>query len=108
MKCFYCREDSRTYKKKLALPQYKISGWDSKHNCQKKDRTYQYCEKEFIYPSILKRHLKLKNMCSKQISLANDRISLASDRVSQASDRISLTSNQISEKNMVPIWLTLV
>ena len=74
-----------------------------------------YCGREFQYPSILKRHIKLKNMCSKQISLASNQvnptsnqISLTSDRISLTSDRVSLASDQISKKNMVPIWLTLV
>ena len=83
------------------------------------DRTCQYCRNEFRYPSILKRHLKLKNMCSKQ--MANDRISLTSNQISPTSDQVSSTSNQInptsnrislitdqiSEKNIVPIRLTL-
>ena len=86
------------------------------------DRTCMYCEKEFTYPSILKRHLKLKNMCSEQSSQVNDRVSLVSDQISPTSDRVSsisdqisltsnqvsLTTDQISEKNMVPIRLTLV
>ena len=47
-------------------------------------------------------------MCSERASRISDRVSLASNLISQASDRISLTSNQISEKNIVPIRLTLV
>ena len=70
-----------------------------------------YCFKEFQYPSILKRHLRLKNMCSKQASQITGRISPTSDRISLASDRvsdkISLSSNWISKKDMVPIRLTL-
>ena len=79
------------------------------------DRTCQYCRKEFQYPSVLKHHLRLKNICSKQASQATDRVSqIASqanqttDRVSPVSDQASPTSNQISEKNMVPIRLTLI
>ena len=64
----------------------------------------QYCSKEFRYPSNLKRHLKLKNACSDKIS---SRVSLTSDRVSSASDRVNLASNRVSEKNMVPILLSL-
>ena len=80
-KCICCREDpSPRDKKKISLP----------------DRTCQYCGKEFSYPSILKRHLKLKNTCSNQISLATDQISPTSDRVSSTSGQISLTSSQIS------------
>ena len=79
------------------------------------DRICQYCSKEFHYPSVLKRHLRLKNMCSKQASQATDLVSQivsqanqttdrVSDRVSPASDRIS---DQINEKNTVPIRLIL-
>ena len=32
------------------------------------DRICQYCKQSFKYPSVLKRHLKLKNKCSKQYS----------------------------------------
>ena len=70
------------------------------------DRTCQYCGKEFRYPSILKRHLKLKNMCSEQSSQVNDRVSLISDRISPTSDRVSPTTNQIDKKT-VPIYLSL-
>ena len=45
-----------------------------------------YYSKKFQYPSILKRHLKLKNMCSKQI--ASDRVSPTCDQVSPANDQI--------------------
>ncbi|GBB96470.1 hypothetical protein RclHR1_27610001 [Rhizophagus clarus] len=92
-KCLYCGKTTRTCKKKLA------------------NRTCQYCFKEFCYPSILKHHLRLKNMCSKQASQTTDQISLASERVSPTSDQVNLASNQISdqfnEKNMVPIRLLL-
>ena len=75
-----------------------------------------YCEKEFKYQSVLKRHLRLKNICSKQASQATDQISQiasqanqttsrVSDRVSPASDQISY---QINEKNTVPIQLSLI
>ncbi|GES97909.1 hypothetical protein RCL_jg3673.t1 [Rhizophagus clarus] len=32
------------------------------------DRICQYCKQSFNYPSVLKRHLKLKNKCGKQFS----------------------------------------
>ena len=32
------------------------------------DRICQYCKQSFKYPSYLKKHLKLKNKCSKQYS----------------------------------------
>ena len=78
------------------------------------DRTCQYCKKEFHYPSVLKRHLRLKNMCSKQTSQANNQVNQIvnqanqkTNQTSQVTDQISLIINQISEKNMVPIWLIL-
>ena len=55
-----------------------------------------------IYPSILKHHLRLKNMCSKR---ANDQASWVSDQISQTSDRVS---DRVSEKNTVPVQLSLV
>src|SRR5215216_5869177 len=90
--CLYCREGIRTYKKKLD------------------DRTCMYCEKEFKYPSVLKRHLRLKNICSKQVSQATDQISQTASQANQTtgrvSNQVSLTSdqisNQINEKNTVP------
>jgi hypothetical protein len=74
-----------------------------------------YCGKEFKYPSVLKRHLRLKNICSKHASQATDQISQianqanqttgqVSDQVSPASDQIS---DQINEKNTIPIRLIL-
>jgi aminopeptidase-like protein len=32
------------------------------------DRICQYCKQSFKYPSVLRRHLKLKNKCGKQYS----------------------------------------
>jgi hypothetical protein len=32
------------------------------------DRLCQYCKQSFKYPSVLRRHLKLKNKCGKQYS----------------------------------------
>ena len=32
------------------------------------DRICQYCKQSFKYPSVLRRHLKLKNKCGKQFS----------------------------------------
>ena len=77
-----------------------------------------HCGKEFCYPSVLKRHLRLKNMCSKQANQETDRVSPTSDRVSPTSDRVSPTSDQVrpasnqisdqfNEKNTVPIRLSL-
>jgi hypothetical protein len=96
------------------------------------DRICQYCKKEFQYPSVLKRHLKLKNICSlalnknckkvdKQISPTSNRVSPTSNRVSPTSNRVSPTSNRVSPtsnrvsptsdqvniKNTVPIRLLL-
>ena len=82
------------------------------------DRICQYCKKEFQYPSVLKRHLKLKNICSlalnknckkvdKQISPTSNRVSPTSNRVSPTSNRVSPTSNQVNIKNTVPIRLLL-
>ena len=70
-----------------------------------------HCGKEFCYPSVFKRHLRLKNMCSKQANQETDRVSPTSDRVSPTSDQVRPASNQISdqfnEKNTVPIRLSL-
>jgi len=63
-----------------------------------------YCGKEFHYPSILKRHLRLKNMCSKRVSPTTDRVSPTSDRVSPTTDRVS---DQFNKQNTVPIHLSL-
>ena len=62
-----------------------------------------YCEKEFRYPSILKRHLKLKNMCSKQVNqiiLTTNQVSLTTNQISLSTNRVSLISDQ---KNTIPI-----
>ena len=73
-----------------------------------------YCEKEFRYPSILKRHLKLKNMCSKQVDqiiLTTNRVSLTTNQVSPTTNQISPSTNRISlisdQKNTIPIRLFL-
>ena len=64
-------------------------------------RSCPYCDRVYRYPSILKRHLRLKNVCSEQ---ANQ----VSERASQVSDQISQTSDRVSEKNTVPVQLSLV
>lgn len=82
------------------------------------NRECPYCSKVFRYPSILKRHLKLKNMCGKQenarVSLTSDPINQTSDPANQTSDRVSLASDLVSQiKNSrealctVPIRLSL-
>ena len=68
------------------------------------NRTCQYCNKVFQYPSILKRHLRLKNMCNKQnnfletnlTSQKTDRVSQTTDRVSPKTDRVSPTTDRVS------------
>jgi hypothetical protein len=65
------------------------------------NRKCPYCDRVYRYPSILKRHLRLKNVCSEQANRVSDRASRVSDQISQTSDRVS-------EKNTIPIRLSLV
>ena len=77
------------------------------------NRKCPYCDRVYRYSSILKRHLRLKNVCSERASKrVSDRASRVNDQISQTSDRtsdqISQTSDRVSEKNTVPVRLSLV
>jgi hypothetical protein len=60
------------------------------------DWTCQYCNKEFRYPSILKRHLRIKNKCTKQTSLTIDPVSPTTEQTSLTIDPVSSTTEQTS------------
>jgi hypothetical protein len=81
--CLYCREEIRTFKKKLD------------------DRICQYCFKEFQYPYLFLRHKKTKCWINGESMSRNIESTLSISKVNQS--RVESTF----EKNIVPICLLM-